>query len=36
MNEIKANLSGTVVEILVEPGQPVEFGTKLFRIIESS
>ncbi len=34
MNEIKANLSGTIAEILVETGQPVEFGTKLFRIIE--
>lgn len=34
MNEIKANLIGTVAEVLVEPGQPVEFGTKLFRIIE--
>ena len=32
MNEIKANVSGTVVEILVESGHPVEFGTKLFRI----
>jgi acetyl-CoA carboxylase biotin carboxyl carrier protein len=34
MNEIKANVIGTVAEILVETGQPVEFGTKLFRIIE--
>jgi acetyl-CoA carboxylase biotin carboxyl carrier protein len=34
MNEIKANVSGVVVEVLVEPGQPVEFGTKLFRITE--
>lgn len=34
MNEIKANVTGTVVEILVESGQPVEFGTKLFRITE--
>jgi acetyl-CoA carboxylase biotin carboxyl carrier protein len=32
MNEIKANVTGTVVEILVESGHPVEFGTKLFRI----
>lgn len=32
MNEIKANLSGTVVEVLVENGQAVEFGTKLFRV----
>lgn len=34
MNEIKANVSGTVAEILLETGQPVEFGTKLFRIVE--
>lgn len=34
MNEIKANVTGTVLEILVETGQPVEFGTKLFRIVE--
>lgn len=33
MNEVKANVSGTVAEILVENGHPVEFGTKLFRII---
>ncbi len=36
MNEIKANVSGTVAEVLVEAGQPVEFGAKLFRITESS
>lgn len=34
MNEIKANVTGTVAEVLVEAGQPVEFGTKLFRITE--
>lgn len=34
MNEIKAGVSGTVAEILLETGQPVEFGTKLFRIVE--
>lgn len=32
MNEVKAGVSGTVAEALVETGQPVEFGTKLFRI----
>lgn len=32
MNEIKAELSGKVVEILVENAQPVEFGQALFRI----
>ncbi|MDP1880022.1 MAG: acetyl-CoA carboxylase biotin carboxyl carrier protein [Parachlamydiaceae bacterium] len=34
MNEIKANISGVIVEVLVEAGQPVEFGTKLFRMTE--
>jgi acetyl-CoA carboxylase biotin carboxyl carrier protein len=34
MNEIKANVAGTVAEVLIESGQPVEFGTKLFRITE--
>src|SRR5262249_41293526 len=33
MNEVKAGVTGTVVEILVENGHPVEFGTKLYRII---
>lgn len=32
MNEIKAGVNGVVVEVLVESGHPVEFGTKLFRI----
>ena len=32
MNEVKANVSGTVAEILVDSAHPVEFGTKLFRI----
>ena len=30
MNEIKAEATGTVVEILVEDGEPVEFGQVLF------
>lgn len=34
MNEIKANVAGTLAEVLVETGQPVEFGSKLFRIVE--
>ena len=34
MNEIKANASGTIAEVLTDRGQPVEFGTKLFRVIE--
>lgn len=32
MNEIKAGTTGTIAEVLVESGNPVEFGTKLFRI----
>ena len=32
MNEIKAELSGTITEILAETGKPVEFGKPLFRI----
>ena len=32
MNEIKAEMSGTIVEILAESGKPVEFGKPLFRI----
>ncbi len=33
MNEVKAGVSGVVQEILVDNGQPVEFGTKLLRIL---
>ncbi len=32
MNEVKANVVGSVAEILIENGHPVEFGTKLFRV----
>lgn len=32
MNEIEAEVSGTVVARLVEDGQPVEFGQAIFRI----
>ncbi len=32
MNEIKAEMSGTVVDILVENGQPVEYGQPMFKI----
>ena len=32
MNEVKAGHRGVVQEILTEKTQPVEFGTKLFRI----
>lgn len=32
MNEIKAEVSGTVVEVLAENGKSVEFGQPLFRL----
>ncbi|MFZ4776315.1 MAG: acetyl-CoA carboxylase biotin carboxyl carrier protein [Terrimicrobiaceae bacterium] len=32
MNEIKAEISGTVVEICSENGKPVQFGQPLFRL----
>lgn len=32
MNEIQAEQKGTIAEILVENGQPVEYGQKLFRL----
>lgn len=32
MNEIQSETKGTVVEILVENGQPVEYGQRLFKI----
>ncbi|HWR01592.1 MAG TPA: acetyl-CoA carboxylase biotin carboxyl carrier protein [Chlorobaculum sp.] len=32
MNEIEAEVSGTIVEILVENGQPVEYNQVLFRV----
>lgn len=32
MNEIKAEISGTVVEILAKNGQPVEFDQPLFKV----
>jgi len=32
MNEIKAEMSGEIVEILVENGEPIEFGQPLFLI----
>jgi acetyl-CoA carboxylase biotin carboxyl carrier protein len=33
MNEVKAGVAGTVAEILVDNSHPVEFGTKLLRIV---
>jgi len=32
MNEIQAELKGTVLEALVENGQPVEYGQRLFKV----
>jgi acetyl-coA carboxylase, biotin carboxyl carrier protein len=32
MNEIKSDFNGEVVEVLVENGQMVDFGQKLFAI----
>lgn len=33
MNEIKADKSGVLAEVCAENGHPVEFNTKLFRIV---
>ncbi len=33
MNEVKAGVSGTIAEILIDNAHPVEFGTKLFRVV---
>ena len=35
MNEIEADCSGSILEILVENGKPVEFGQKLFKVRKS-
>ena len=35
MNEIESEVSGTILEILVENGKPVEYGDRLFRIKKS-
>lgn len=32
MNEIKSEISGTVIEILIEDGTPVQFGETLFLV----
>lgn len=32
MNEIQAEVKGTIVELLVENGQPVEYGQRLFKV----
>ena len=33
MNEIESECAGTVAEVLVENGEPVEYGQPLFRIV---
>ncbi|MGH8021338.1 MAG: acetyl-CoA carboxylase biotin carboxyl carrier protein [Opitutaceae bacterium] len=35
MNEIQAEMKGTILEILAENGQPVEFGQRLFKVKSS-
>ncbi|MBK8172385.1 MAG: acetyl-CoA carboxylase biotin carboxyl carrier protein [Sandaracinaceae bacterium] len=35
MNEIESEVGGTIVEVLVENGKPVEYGDKLFRVRKS-
>jgi acetyl-CoA carboxylase biotin carboxyl carrier protein len=35
MNEIEAEFPGTILEVLVENGQSVEFGQKLFKLKKS-
>ena len=32
MNEIQAELKGTILEVLAENGQPVEYGQRLFKV----
>ena len=32
MNEIESEVAGTIVDVLVENGKPVEYGDRLFRI----
>ncbi|MEO0326204.1 MAG: acetyl-CoA carboxylase biotin carboxyl carrier protein [Myxococcota bacterium] len=32
MNEIEAEFAGTVLEVLVDNGKPVEYGDRLFRV----
>jgi acetyl-CoA carboxylase biotin carboxyl carrier protein len=32
MNEIQAETKGSIVEILIENGQPVEYGQRLFKV----
>jgi acetyl-CoA carboxylase biotin carboxyl carrier protein len=32
MNEIQSETKGTIVEVLAENGQPVEYGQRLFKV----
>ena len=32
MNEIQAETKGTIIEVLAENGQPVEYGQRLFKV----
>jgi len=32
MNEIKAEISGTITEVVAQNGKPVQFGQALFRV----
>lgn len=32
MNEIQSEVKGTIIETLIENGQPVEYGQKLFKV----
>lgn len=35
MNEIESEIGGTILEVMVENGKPVEFGDKLFKVKKS-
>jgi acetyl-CoA carboxylase biotin carboxyl carrier protein len=35
MNEIESEISGTILEIMVENGKPVEFGDELYKVKKS-
>jgi len=32
MNEIQSEVKGTIIEVLAENGQPIEYGQKLFKV----
>lgn len=35
MNEVKAGMAGRIIEVLMTNGDPVQFGSKLFRIVKA-